>query len=305
MKVLVSGSHGLIGSAICSRLEQEGHEIVPLVRGAQSDPPGPRVGWEPEQRRLDNGALAQHAPYDAVIHLAGPGIGDRRWTPDRRRRLREDRVEGTRLLADALSRLDPPPAVLISASAVGFYGDRGEEVLDEDGGAGRGFLAQLCHDWEAATLPARTAGIRVTALRSGVVLASHGGALARQLPIFKLGLGGRLGTGRQWLSWIALDDEVGVILRALDDESLGGPLNATAPSPIRNADFTAALGRALDRPVPFPVPRAALAAAFGSGMADEMVLASQRVLPARLTGSGHRFAYPEIDDALAFALGHL
>jgi uncharacterized protein (TIGR01777 family) len=245
---------------------------------------------------IDAGALEG---AHAVVHLAGAGLGDRRWSAVRRAEIVSSRVQATSVLARALAELSRPPTVLVSASAVGFYGSRGDEELTEDSAPGHGFLAQLCREWEDATEPVTEAGVRVVRLRSGVVLSPHGGALARQLPLFRLGVGGRLGSGRQWLSWISLSDEVGAILRAIVDPALHGPLNATAPAPVTNRDFTAALGRALHRPTVLAVPGIALKIALGPDLAAEMVLAGQRVLPARLTGAGYRFDHPDIDTALA------
>ncbi len=304
MKVLVSGSHGLIGGALTDQLSAEGHEVVPLLRAAPADggavPPG-GVGWHPESETLDERALAANGPYDAVVHLAGAGIGDRRWSRSRRQLLWASRVGPTRALAEALSRLDPTPPVLVSASAVGYYGDRGDEVLEESSPPGRGFLAELCQAWEAATAPAH-ARCRVVQLRTAIVLAPHGGALGPQRRLFALGLGGRLGSGRQYVSWITLDDELAVIRRAIDDERLSGPVNATAPEPVTNATFTRALAAALHRPAVLPAPRSALRLAFGPLMANELLLAGQRVAPARLVGVGHHFAAANLEVALAAVL---
>jgi hypothetical protein len=233
-----------------------------------------------------------------VVHLAGAGIGDRRWSEVRRREIMGSRVAGTTEVARALVALDPRPAVLVSASAVGFYGDRGDEVLTEASGPGTGFLAEVCQAWEAASEAASAAGVRVVTLRSGVVLAKQGGGLAKQLPLFRLGLGGRLGSGRQYLSWITLDDEVAVIRRAIEDASLSGPLNATAPEPVTNAEFTRALGRALRRPAVVWVPGPALELALGAGIARELLLAGQRAMPVALAAIGHRFGHPQIGGAL-------
>ncbi|MGH9093285.1 MAG: TIGR01777 family oxidoreductase, partial [Acidimicrobiales bacterium] len=263
----------------------------------------PTVAWDPAAGTVDRDALQRLGPFTAVVHLAGAGIGDRRWTGGRRRELVASRVGPTRLLAGVVAAMDPPPEVLVSASAVGFYGDRGDEELSEDSAGGTGFLADLCRDWElaAATVADR---VRVVHLRSGIVLDAGGGALARQLPLFRLGLGGRLGSGRQYTSWITLEDEVAVVRRAVQDDRLAGPVNAVAPDPVTNAELARALGGALHRPALLPVPRPALELALGAGMAREMVLASQRVLPARLAAAGHGFAHPTIDLALAAVLAH-
>ncbi len=296
MRVVISGSSGLIGRSVAAALGARGDVVTSLVR---RPPTTGEARWDPEAQSIDAGALEG---ADAVVHLAGAGIGDRRWSAARRREIVSSRVQATTLLARAVAALDPRPTVLVSASAVGFYGDRGDEQLTEDSEGGEGFLADLCRDWEAATEPAAQAGIRVVRLRSGVVLSSHGGALARQLPLFRYGLGGRLGTGRQWLSWISLDDEVGAILHALAEPTLVGPLNATAPAPVTNRAFTRALGRALHRPAVLAVPGFALRVALGSDLASEMVLAGQRVLPARLTATGYTFHHTEIDTALSAVL---
>lgn len=297
MRVAVTGSSGMIGSALCTALRLAGHEVVPVVRR----PAGTgEASWDPGAGELEADALAG---IDAAVHLAGVGIGDRRWTSARRALLVRSRVESTAVLARALSRLDPPPAVLVSASAVGVYGDRGDEVLTEQSSPGAGFLAQLCRDWEAAAEPVTSAGIRLVTIRSGIVLSAGGGALARQLPLFRLGVGGRLGSGRQWTSWVTIDDEVRAILFALEHATLAGPVNVTAPSPVTNREFTAALAHVLGRPAVLPVPRPALAVALGRRLVDEMVLASQRVVPAALGAAGFSFGHPEIAGALAAVLG--
>ena len=305
VKVLLSGSHGLIGRALATRLTAEGHGVVRLRQGGAScggrgrtSEPSPGIlettGWTGD-------ALDRHGPYEALVHLAGAGIGDRRWSAARRREILASRVGSTDLIARLAARLDPRPGVLVSASAVGYYGDRGDEVLTEESTPGEGFLADVCRAWESATAPGRRrpAG-RAPADRHRP--RPHGGALARQLPIFRLGLGGRLGSGRQYLSWITLDDHVSIVRRALDDDRLVGPVNATAPSPVTNAEFTRALGRALHRPAGLAVPRPALAAVVGAQRSRQLLLASQRALPGRLTAVGHRFAHPDIERALASVL---
>jgi uncharacterized protein (TIGR01777 family) len=295
-RVAVTGSHGLIGSALVEALEARGDAVVRLVR----DRGGPRTArWDPVAGTVDSGALEG---LDAVVHLAGAGIADRRLTAARKTVVHDSRVVGTRVLASALAGLDQPPAVLVSASAVGYYGDRGDEVLDEGSAPGTGFLPELCQAWEAATEPARTAGIRVVVLRSGVVLARHGGALRAQLPLFRLGIGGRLGSGRQWTSYVSLADEVAVILRAIDDRGLEGPVVAATPNPVTNASYTATLASLLHRPARLAVPRLALVAVFGATLADEMLLASQRARPSKLLEAGFRFAHPDLTTALRAAL---
>ena len=311
MRVLMSGGHGLIGGALTRRLLDDGHRVVHLVRpsGPSARPSGPSttsyqevVGWDPPNGTIDREALERCGPIGAAVNLAGAGIGDRRWTPARRRLIMASRCDSTRLLAGVLASLAPGPSVLVSGSAIGVYGDRGDEQLTEDSGPGAGFLAGVCQAWESASAPAEDAGIRVVRLRTGVVLAPGGGALARMLPPFRLGLGARLGTGRQYVSWITLEDEVEAIVRAIGDARLSGPLNGTAPQPVTNSELTRALGRALNRPAVLALPRPLLAAVLGRDLAGELLLASQRVLPAGLQSVGHRFIHPDIDSALDWVL---
>lgn len=292
MDVVVSGSHGLIGSALVPALTAAGHRVRRLVRGS----PGPgEVAWDPEAGTVDAGGLAG---ADAAVHLAGVGIGDKRWTTTQKQRIRDSRVKGTGTLARALAGLPTPPAVLVSGSAVGYYGDRGDEVLTEASGPGEGFLAEVVRDWEEAAAPAAEAGVRVVHTRTGIVQAAHGGALARQLPMFRLGVGGPLGPGRQWVSWVSLDDEVGAIVHALTTESLRGPVNLCAPEPTTSAGLAKAIGKALHRPALVPVPRFALSLVVGRQMTEEMVLASQRAVPEKLLASGYRFRHPDIATAM-------
>jgi uncharacterized protein (TIGR01777 family) len=298
VKVVVSGSSGLVGRPLIAALEARGSQVVRLVRRVpHKDDAESR--WDPDASSVDRSAFES---CDAVVNLSGAGIGERRWTPARKRVLVDSRVQATRLLCETIADLARSPRVLVNASAVGYYGDRGDEVLTEQSGPGTGFLSSLCQQWESATAEADRAGIRVVRLRTAVVLAARGGALGRQLPLFRLGLGGRLGSGDQWLSWISLRDHIGAILRSLDDESLSGAVNAASPSPVTNAVFTKSLGRALRRPSFAAVPRPALRAALGRELADEVVLASQRVLPARLEGAGFNFRDPEIEGALKAVL---
>lgn len=296
MRVAVSGSSGLIGSALCRALSARGDQVVRLVRRTAG--PG-EISWDPTAGRLEGAGLAG---VDAVVNLAGAGIGDRRWSPARRRLLVSSRVGSTALVARALAASERRPLLLLNASAVGIYGDRGDELLDETSAPGSGFLAELCRQWEAATEAAAAAGVRIVCLRSGVVLAPAGGALARQLPLFRSGLGGRLGDGRQWVSWISIDDHVGVLLHVLDTEDMRGPVNAVAPAPVTNTQLTASLARALHRPALLAVPAPLLRVVLGRGLADEMVLASQRVQLGALAGAGYRFAHPDIDTALTATL---
>lgn len=296
MRVLVSGSSGLIGSTLVVALAGEGHEVIRLARdgtpGAEAG--SGRVPWDPRAGVLDLRAVAG---IDAIINLSGAGIGDHRWTESYRRNVLESRLGATRLLARAAAALEPRPQAFLSASAIGYYGDRGDETLTEESPGGGGFLAGLCRQWEEATAEAEEAGVRTAHLRSGIVLAGNGGALGKQLPLFRFGVGGRLGSGRQWVSWISLRDEVGAIGHVLAG-AVAGPVNLTAPAPVTNADFTRALAAALHRPAVATVPRFALRLALGGQMADEMILASQRVLPTRLEESGYRFTDPELAPAL-------
>jgi uncharacterized protein len=302
----MSGVHGLIGSALAAALSRDRHAVVTLKRSGSKDSPSSDNGsvvWDPAERAIDRGALSRLGPFDAVVHLAGAGLGDHRWTTRRKREIVNSRVLSTRLLAAELGNMDPAPAVFVCASAVGIYGNRGDELLTEASAPGAGFLADLCRQWEAECRPAADAGIRVVNLRSGIVLASRGGALHRQIPLFRLGLGGRLGSGDQYWSWITLADEIRVIRLAMEDARFDGPLNSTSPNPTTNAEFTRALGKALRRPALFAVPRPALAVALGGEMAEEMLLAGQRVVPEKLTVAGFRFEHPDLDSALPAVTG--
>jgi uncharacterized protein (TIGR01777 family) len=291
MKIAVTGSHGLIGSALVDRLQSEGHVVTRLVRGAAA--PGD-IRWDPEGGTIDGPALEG---AEAVVHLAGEGVAEKRWSDAQKTRILESRVRGTTTLATALAALADKPSVFVSGSAIGFYGERGDDVVTEDTGRGAGFLAEVCEAWEAATAPATDAGIRVVRARTGIVLAKQGGALKRQLPLFKLGLGGKLASGRQWMSWISLDDEVGAIIHAVTTPSISGAVNFTAPEPVTNNAFTKALGAAVRRPTLLPVPTLGLNLVVGKELAANL-LASARVMPAKLQQSGYRFAYPTIDEAL-------
>ncbi|MEN8145930.1 MAG: TIGR01777 family oxidoreductase [Gemmatimonadota bacterium] len=292
-RVLISGSTGLIGSALSDSLRSSGARVATLTRSGGHDAPD-AVRWDPTRAQIDS---AHVEGFDVVVHLAGESVASGRWTDSKKARILTSRVEGTGLLAGTLAAAAVRPRVLVTASAVGIYGNRGDEWLDEDSPPGAGFLADVCGRWESAAAPARQAGIRVVHLRFGIVLASSGGALQRMLPPFRLGLGGRLGPGRQFMSWITLADAVRVILRVSEDDSISGPVNAVTPAPVRNIAFTRALGRALRRPTLAAVPAAALRLAAGS-MADEMLLASQRVRPARLAAAGFEFLHPELETAL-------
>jgi uncharacterized protein (TIGR01777 family) len=297
MTVLVTGSSGLIGSALVTNLRADGHDVRRLVRRAPTA--GDEFHWDPARHEIDDRALEG---VDAVVHLAGAGIGDRRWTDDHKDLVLRSRLDGTSTLADAIARRPDRPAVLLSGSAVGFYGDTGEEAVDETAAVGQGFLAEVVRQWEAAARPAIDAGVRVVFSRTGVVLSPDGGALGKVLPLFKLGLGGRLGSGRQWMSWIALPDQIAAMRFLLDRTDIDGPVNLTAPEPVRNRDYTKAIGRALHRPTLAVVPSVALRTALG-GFADEGVLVSQRVVPGRLEAAGFTFTYDDVDAALGALLG--
>lgn len=299
MDVLVSGSTGLIGSALVPALERAGHRVRRLVRPDSSEVDG-GVPWEPARGVLDPAALEG---VDAVVNLAGAGLGDKRWNEERKRVLVESRTLSTGLLARTLATLDPTPAVMVSASAVGIYGDRGDDVVTEGSEPGDDFLADLCRRWEDAASPAAAAGIRVVHTRSGVVLSARGGLLGRLLLPFKLGLGGRLGSGRQYMSWITIDDEVAAVLHLLERSDVAGPVNLTTPNPVTNREFVEALGRVLGRPTLIPTPLFPLKLVYGPELVETLSLAGQRVLPTRLEASGFRFAEPEIEGALRAVLG--
>jgi hypothetical protein len=297
-KVVLSGASGMLGTALRRALSARQTPALQLVRGTPAS--SSQLAWNPEADPAiaDSDALEGLA---AAVHLSGASVAGRRWTTDYKQELAVSRVQSTQALARLLASLRHPPQTLLVASAVGLYGDRGEELLDESSPAGAGFLAQLCKEWEAAAQPAADAGIRVVNLRFGVVLGRGEGALAAMLPAFRLGLGGRLGTGRQWMSWISLQDAIGAILFAIDTLGLAGPVNLTAPNPVRNAEFTHVLGHQLNRPTVLPVPATALRLAFGQ-MADEALLAGARVVPQKLMAAGFSFTHATIDQALAAAL---
>jgi uncharacterized protein (TIGR01777 family) len=297
MIIAVTGSTGLVGSALVARLEGRGHLVRRLVRHEVKDAER-EICWNPDTGEID---AAELNGVDAVVHLAGENIAGRRWSEDFKRRILKSRTTGTRLLAETLARLEMKPSVLVSASATGFYGNRGDEAVDELSPSGNGFLAEVCREWEAAAEPAHDAGIRLVKLRIGPVLSPKGGALAKMLPPFKMGLGGVIGSGRQYFSWIALDDLVSAIVFALETESLVGPVNAVAPGAVTNREFTKTLGRVLGRPTIFPMPAFAARLAFGE-MADEMLLGGVRVAPHELTAANFNFAYPELEPALRHLL---
>ncbi len=293
MRIALTGSTGLIGTALTSALADAGHDLVRLVRRA---PAGPgEAQWDIAAGTIDQEALAD---VDAIVHLAGENIGQR-WSESVRRRVLESRVEGTRLIAETAAGLPGKP-ILLCASATGYYGNRGAEELDESAPRGEGFLAEVVEQWEAAAEPARAAGLRVVHLRQGMILAKNGGALQRMLLPFKLGVGGRVGSGKQWWSWVSLDDAVAAYLFALE-QPLDGPVNVTAPETGTNADFTKALGNALHRPTIMPAPALAIRLAFGE-MGNAMLLEGQHVVPTKLLRSDFSFGYPHLDAALAHAL---
>ena len=296
MRWVVSGASGFIGTALVRALRADGEDVATLVRHAPAS--ANEYRWDPSRHELDPAALDG---ADVVVHLAGTGIGDRRWNDERKRLILDSRVDSTTTLASEIARRDDRPPVWLSASAVGYYGDTGEEIVDESSPSGSGYAAEVVRQWEASTAAASEAGVRVVHLRSGIVLSPEGSTLAKMLPLFKFGVGGRLGSGRQWMSWIALSDHLAAIrfLAARDD--IDGPVNLTAPEPVRNAAFTKALARAVHRPAVFPVPSPALRMVFG-GFADEGPLASQRVVPARLDAAGFHFAFDDIDAALTAML---
>jgi len=296
MNILVSGSRGFIGSALVKSLGRAGHHPIRLVR-SPSRPTEGAVIWDPLAERIDSYGLSD---IEAVVHLAGESIAEGKWTDERKDAIHESRVAGTKFLAQAVARLRNPPRVFVSASAVGFYGDRGDEILDESSSRGTGFLSDLCWQWEAACDAATRKGIRVVNTRFGLVL-GDGGLLRRLLPIFRLGFGGKLGSGRQYMSWIALADVVGGIEHAIVTDSLVGPVNFVSPDPVTNAEFTRALAAAVNRNAYYTVPAFALRLAYGQ-MADEMLLASARAVPKKLEESGYKFKHERLEDALAAAI---
>jgi uncharacterized protein len=294
VKVAVSGASGLIGSSLVPALEAAGHTVVRLVRRVPADPA--EIEWDPAAGTINVAALAG---VEGVVNLSGATIG-RRWTEKRKAEILESRVSSTSLLARTLAELEPRPSVLVSAGGVGIYGDRGDEILTEESELGTGFLAEVGRAWEAAAVAARAAGIRVVHFRQGIVLSRDGGALERMLTPFKLGVGGRVGSGKQWWSWVAMDDVTAAYRFALESD-LAGPVNVASPDPATNARFVKALGRTLHRPTVFPVPRLAIATLFGE-MGETVLLESQRLLPARLLDAGFEFTHPDLDEALEHTL---
>jgi uncharacterized protein len=305
VKILISGSSGLVGSAVVDKLSHQGHDLIRLVRpGTETRHPHlselPQVVWNPQSGLLDSRAEGA----DAIVHLAGASIAGHRWTDAWKRELRDSRVAATNRLVASLQRLHRPPQIFIAASAIGFYGSRGDEELTESSPAGIGFLAQITVDWETESARAAQSGARVVLLRFGVILAKQGGALPQMALPFRLGVGGRIGSGRQWISWITLDDVVGIIRFGLETNLLSGPANAVSPNPVQNAAFSSSLARVLHRPAIFPAPSFALRLALGE-MADSLLLASQRVYPSKLEQLGYRFHYPDLQPALTAVLRQL
>ena len=301
MEIAVTGSNGLIGSALITALEADGHGVRRLVRGGATGPG--RIAWDPAAGTIDAAALEG---VDAVVHLAGEGIGEKKWSPEQKRRILESRTAGTDLIARTIAGMTTKPAVLVSASAIGWYGgQRGDEVLTEASAAPQpaDFLAEVCAAWEAATAPAEAAGVRTVHLRTGIVLTPSGGALGRMITPFKLGLGGRIASGKQWMSWISIDDEIGSIRHALTSEGLSGPVNATAPEPVTNADFTRTLGSVLHRPTLLPTPLAPLRALYGRELVQALLVDGARVLPTALESSGYEFAHRDLATALRAITG--
>jgi uncharacterized protein (TIGR01777 family) len=291
--VVISGASGLIGRALSASLRSDGHQVLTLRRGGITD--GNEIGWDPDAGRIDAPALEG---VDAVVHLAGEGIGERKWTPEQKRRIRESRVRGTSVLAAAVATREHKPRVFVSASAIGYYGNRGDELLTEKSPSGDDFVSEVCRAWEAETQPAADSGVRTVKLRSGIVLAKHGGVLQRMLTPFRLGLGGKQGSGKQWMSWVALDDEIGVIRAAIDNEGIRGPVNVVAPNPVTNQEFAHTLGRVLHRPTVLPTPMLPLKIRYGRELVETLLMVSQRVEPAALGDAGFSFRYPVLEPAL-------
>lgn len=289
-RILVSGSSGPIGAALQPSLRAQGFTVTRLVRNSANS--SDRIVWDPTQPLAPDLVSG----FDAVIHLAGESIVGR-WTDAKKRRILESRAQGTGYLAEAAAKASQPPRVFISASAIGFYGNRGNEILREDSLSGEGFAAEICRQWEAATQPAAQAGIRTVQMRIGVVMSADGGALPAMLTPFRLGLGGRLGTGRQWWTWVSVRDVIGAIQHVLNHETLSGPVNTVAPNPVTNAEFTRILASVLNRPAIFPMPAFAVRLVFGE-MGEELFLGSQRVEPAKLVATGYQFQHPDLENAL-------
>ena len=296
MKIAIAGASGLVGSALIPALARDGAAITRLVRHA---PKAGEIEWHPNHDEVSPKSLEDFA---VVINLAGENLASGRWTDDHKRKIRDSRVSGTHLLSEAIAKLETEPRVFVCASATGIYGDRDDEVLDEQSESGGGFLAGVCREWEKACEPATKAGIRVVNLRFGPILAREGGMLAKLLTPFKMGMGGKVGTGRQYISWVALDDAVSAIKLAINDQSMQGPLNVVSPHPVTNEELTKTLGHVLNRPTALAMPAFAARLAFGE-MADEMLLVSQRVMPKKLTSAGFQFQFPELERAIKKYVG--
>ncbi len=294
MKILISGSSGLVGSGLVFNLISDGHHVLRLVRSKEEE----GIFWNPKDPIQDRKALEG---LDAVVHLAGESIAEGRWTEERKKKIRESRVEGTLNLSEALASLKSPPGLLVCASASGYYGNRGAEILREDSPPGKGFLPDVCKEWEEATQPAAAKGIRVVNLRFGIILSPKGGALPKMLTPFKLGAGGKIGSGKQFWSWIDLNDVIGIIEYSIHNEILQGPVNTSTPNPVTNAEFTQTLARVMRRPAIFPVPAFAARLAFGE-MANELLLASARMEPSKLIAAGYTFGYPDLESSLRHLL---
>src|SRR2546423_1692226 len=298
MKFAIAGASGLVGSALIPILQNDGNQITRLVRAS---PKAGEIEWHPNQDVMKAESLKG---FDVIINLAGENIAGGRWTDELKRKIHDSRVNGTHLLSEAIAKLESKPSAFICASATGIYGDREGETLDEQSESGGGFLAGVCREWEMATEPATKAGVRVVNLRFGPVLAREGGMLSKLLTPFKMGMGGKVGSGKQYISWVALEDSVNAILLAINDESIRGPLNVVSPNPVTNEEFTKTLGHVLNRPTALAMPAFAARLAFGE-MADEMLLVSQRVMPKRLNSAGFQFKYPDLESALRHYLANL
>ncbi|HEY9756166.1 MAG TPA: TIGR01777 family oxidoreductase [Oculatellaceae cyanobacterium] len=296
MKIAVTGSHGLIGEALCKHLSGQGHIVARIIRASNSA--SGDIHWNPANGSIESDKLNG---VDAVIHLAGENIASHRWTAEQKQKIKESRIRGTKLLADTICGLEKKPEVVVSGSAIGFYGDRGSETLTESSNVGSGFLADVCREWEEAIAPVAAAGVRVVNARTGVVLSTKAGALNKMLPIFQLGGGGNIGDGRQYMSWISLDDEIKALEFALTHSSVSGPVNLVAPNPVTNAEFTAVLGSVLHRPAFVPLPAFAAKIILGE-MADELLLSSQKCQPTKLQSAGYQFEYPDLKEALSTTL---
>jgi len=290
MKIAIAGASGLIGSAFINSVEEDGAEVTRLVR---SSPKAGEIEWHPNQDAIEPGKLQG---FEAIVSLAGENVAEGRWTDEKKKKIHDSRVHGTHLISEAIAKLEPKPRVFLCASATGIYGDRPDETLTEQSDSGGGFLAGVCREWEKATEPASQAGVRVVNLRFGPVLAAHGGMMEKMLTPFKMGLGGKIGSGKQYISWVSINDVVGAMRFALKEETIRGPLNVVSPNPVTNEEFTKALGEALSRPTMMAVPAFAARLAFGE-MADEMLLSSQRVMPKKLKDAGFQFEYPNLEDA--------